>query len=69
MKNRHSAYLVPKKPSSKKRTFIICDKILITCRELYFEVDGHVYLIKMGNFPENEVFTVKDYVQNDTCLL
>ena len=42
---KHSAYLVPKKPSSKKRTFIICDKILITCRELYFEVYGHVYLI------------------------
>ena len=33
--------------------FFISDKILITCRELYFEVVGHVYLIKMGNLPEN----------------
>ena len=46
--------------------FLIRSKILITCRELYFEVAGHVYLIIMGYFPENEVFTVKDHVQNDT---
>ena len=48
--------------------FLINDKILITSRELYFKVVGHVYLIKMGNFPENEIFTVKDDVQSDTCL-
>ena len=47
--------------------FLISDIILITCRELYFEVVGHVYLIKMGNFPGNEMFSVKDHVQNDTC--
>ena len=35
---------------------------LITCRELYFEVVGHVYLIRMGYFPENEIFTAKDHV-------
>ena len=46
--------------------FLISGKILITCRELYFEVGGHVYLIIMGYFPENEIFTVKDHVQNDT---
>ena len=39
--------------------FLISDKILITCRELYFEVVGHVYLIKVGNFPENEIISVK----------
>ena len=42
--------------------FPISDKILIICRELYFEVVGHVYLIKMGNFPENEMLSVKDQV-------
>ena len=47
--------------------FLVSDKILITCRELYFEVAGHVYLIKMGYFPEKEMFSVKDHVQNDTC--
>ena len=47
--------------------FLISDKILITCRELYFEVVCHVYLIKMSNFPENEIITVKEHVQNDTC--
>ena len=46
--------------------FLISDKILITCRELYFEEVGHVYLIRMGYFPENGIFTVKDHVQNDT---
>ena len=46
--------------------FLISGKILITCRELYFEVVGHVYLIRMGYFPENETFAVKDHVQNDT---
>ena len=46
--------------------FLISGKILITCRELYFEVVGHVYLIRMGYFPENAIFTVKDHVQNDT---
>ena len=46
--------------------FLIRGKIVITCRELYFEVAGHVYLIIMGYFPENEVFTVKEHVQNDT---
>ena len=46
--------------------FLFSGKILITCRELYFEVVGHVYLIRMGYFPENEVITVKDHVQNDT---
>ena len=46
--------------------FLISGKILITCRELYFEVVGHVYLIKMGYFPENEIFAVKNHVQNDT---
>ena len=46
--------------------FLISGKILITCRELYFEVVGPVYLIRMGYFPENEVITVKDHVQNDT---
>ena len=44
--------------------FLISGKILITCRELYFEVVGHVYLIRIGYFPENEVITVKDHVQN-----
>ena len=43
------------------------DKILITCRQLYFEEVGHVYLIKVGNFLENDIITVKDHVQNDTC--
>ena len=38
--------------------FLISGKILITCRELYFEVGGHVYLIIMGYIPENEIFTV-----------
>ena len=47
--------------------FLISDEILITCRELYIEVVGHVYLIKVSNFPENEIITVKDHVQNDTC--
>ena len=47
--------------------FLISDSILITCRELYFEVVGHIYLIKEGNFPENEIITLKDHVQNDTC--
>ena len=46
--------------------FLISGKILITCRELYFEEVGHVYLIRMGYFPEYEIFTVKDQVQNDT---
>ena len=32
--------------------FLISDKILINYRELYFEVVGHVYPNKMGNFPE-----------------
>ena len=36
--------------------FLISGKILITCRELYFEVVGHVYLIRMGYFHENEIF-------------
>ena len=49
--------------------FLISGKILIACRELYFEVVGHVYLIRMGYFPENEVITVKDHVQNDTYSL
>ena len=43
--------------------FLISNKILITCMELYFEVVGHVCLIKVGNFPENEIITVKDHVQ------
>ena len=43
--------------------FLIMGKIFITCRELYFEVVGHVYLIIKGYFPENEIFTVKDHVQ------
>ena len=30
--------------------FLISGKILIICRELYFEVVGHVYLIRMGYF-------------------
>ena len=47
--------------------FLISGKILISCSELYFEVVGDVYLIKMGNFPENDLFSVKDHVQNDTC--
>ena len=47
--------------------FLISDTILITCREMYFQVVGHVYLINLGNFPENEIFTVKDHVQNGTC--
>ena len=47
--------------------FLISAKILITCRELYFEVVDHVYLIKMGNCPENEMFIVKNHGQNDTC--
>ena len=48
--------------------FLISGKILITCWELYFEVVGHVYFIRMGYFPENEIFfcQVKDHVQNDT---
>ena len=46
--------------------FLISGKFLITCWELYFDVVGHVYLIRMGSFPENEIFTVKDHVQNDT---
>ena len=46
--------------------FLITGKISITCRELYFEEVGHVYLITMVYFPENEIFTVKDHVQNDT---
>ena len=46
--------------------FLISGKILITCRELYFEVGGHVYLIIMGYLPEKEIFNVKDHVQNDT---
>ena len=33
--------------------FLISDKILITCWEMYFEVLGRVNQIKMGNFPEN----------------
>ena len=45
--------------------FLISGKILITCRELYLEVVCHVYLIRMGYFPENEILTVKDHVQND----
>ena len=45
--------------------FLISGKALITCRKLYFEVVGHVYLIRMGYFPENEIFSVKDHVQND----
>ena len=46
--------------------FLISGKILITCKELYFEVVGHVYLIRIGYFPENEIFMVKDHIQNDT---
>ena len=47
--------------------FLISGKILITCiKELCFEVVGHVYFIRMGYFPENEIFTVKDHVQNET---
>ena len=42
--------------------FLISDKILITCRELYFEEVGHVYLIKVGSYPGNEIITVKDHV-------
>ena len=45
--------------------FLISDKILITCRELYFKVVGHVYLIRMGYFPVNEIFIFKDHVNND----
>ena len=36
--------------------FLISCKMLITCWELYFEVVGHVNLIIMGYFPENEIF-------------
>ena len=43
--------------------FLISGKILITCRELYVEVVGHFYLIRMGYVPENEIFTVKDLVK------
>ena len=39
--------------------FLISGKILITCRELYFEVVGHVHLIRMGYLPEHEIFTPK----------
>ena len=46
--------------------FLIRGIIFISCRELYFEVVGHVYLIIMGYVPENEIFTVKGHVQNDT---
>ena len=49
--------------------FLMSGKILITCRELYFEVVGYVYLIRMGYFSENEIFTDKDHVQNDTYTL
>ena len=37
---------------SNLNKFLISDKILINYRELYFEVVGHVYLNKMGNFPK-----------------
>ena len=39
--------------------FLISGKILITCWELYFEVVGHVYFIRMGYFPENKIFLSK----------
>ena len=45
--------------------FLISCKILTTCWELYFEAVGHVYLIIMGYFADNEIFSVKDHVKND----
>ena len=43
--------------------------LLQACSELYFEVVGYVYLIKVGNFPENEIITVEDHVQNDIFII
>ena len=65
-------FFISSVPSFSRRNLFILNKslisgkILIPCRELYFEVVGHVYLIRMGYVPENEIFTVKDQVQNDT---
>ena len=56
--SRRSLFIVNK--------FLISGKILITCWELFLEVVGHVNLIRMGYFPENEIFFAKDHVQNDT---
>ena len=49
--------------------FHISGKILITCRELYFEVVGHVYLIIMGYFPENEIFFLSKIMSKMTHIL
>ena len=49
--------------------FLISHKILISCRELYFEVVAHVCLITLDNFLGNELISVKDHLQSDTCLL
>ena len=71
---RFSANTIFTVPSFSRRNlfilnkFLISGKILITCRKLYFEVVVYVYFNRMGYFPENEIFTVKDHAQNDTYL-
>ena len=48
--------------------FLISGKILITCWELYFEVVGHVYLIRMRYFPENEIFFLSKIMSKMTHI-